>query len=487
MEDENGSNAESQPEEQPKTIDPSLLNRTAETGSSTSAVKRKLLFDTAASRRIPIQVHEDAVRKPKPRNTDVLYRAREMGKKIWSLEKMQKILEMVLEPDPYKSALLGQGHRTGAIQANATSKAAEQPNLLQLLQNERVHGPSDRDPTVTSTELNYFKGPYIYVYDIEEKLKPIMVREYPKVADKKLGEWPQFRVASQGRCPFVEDGGLQPERVRPVVKAKERVTKAAVEIQAPAAEPAPAAQPKPVTGKRTLADREDHLLNADNRRLDPDFADFARKVGPAHLRRGMPTTENAFMSCAKAPRFVAGEPVASGVQPSKLTSAIRSQMISSTSGVLGGVKAGTSKEMHGLQRKVLQKNSTPAVSQDVSSRRMGEMSHDSNTFVRSTSVSRTTASRKLDMIDEDDSTAHRAKLRRTESAPVPVPEKQKKRDLKPGYCENCGDKFDDFDEVRPHAAFFPFLSDWSLTISTAHSQSQTSQICGKREELGAAR
>lgn len=435
-------------------------------------MKRKLLFDTAANRRIPVQVHEDAIRKPKPRNADVLYRAREMGKKIWSLDKMQKILDMVLEPDPYKSALLGQGHRTGTLQTRETSKTAEQPNLLQLLQNERVHGPSDRDPTVTTTELNYFKGPYIYIYDIEEKMKPIMVREYPKVSDKKSGEWPQFRVASQGRCPFVED---QPER--PVVRTRERVTKAA-EIRAPAVDSRQAPpsksflreyqiQEQRVQEKIEMAEDEGKPLKRGNPDLKMAVVPEVRRVmeihtglfphdsqgreeQPSEKRRLEFDQENAFMSRAKAPRFVAGEPVASGVQPSKLTSAIRSQMISSTSGVLGGVKAGTSKEIHGLQRKVLQKNSTPAVSQDLSSRRLGEMSHDSNTFIRSTSVCRPSARGKLDMIDEDGSAAQRAKLHRTESATAPVMEKQKKRDLKPGYCENCADKFDDFDEVRVH-------------------------------------
>lgn len=432
VQNETESNTESY--EQPKTIDPSLLNRPTE-------VRRKLLFDTATSRRIPIQVHEDAVRKPKPRNADVLYRAREMGKKIWSLDKLQKILDMVLEPDPYKSALLGQGQRAGAVQTNATAKAAEQSNLLQLLQNERVHGPSDRDPTVTTKELTYFQGPYIYVYDIEEKLKPIMVREYSRVTDKKLGDWPQFRVASQGRCPFVEDANAQTEGERAPVKAKERVSKAAVETAAPSLEPPQVPPPKPVIRKRTLGEMEDgHNRGAPIRVRQAESFDSAKATVDF-------SAQNAFMSRAKAPRFVAGEPVASGVQPSKLTSAIRSQMISSTSGVLGGVKAGTSKEIHGLQRKVLRKNSTPAVSQDASSRRLGEMSHDSNTFIRSTSVVRTAANRKLDMIDEDEASARRAKLRRTESAPAPVQTKQKKRDLKPGYCENCADKFDDFDEV----------------------------------------
>lgn len=466
VQDDGGAGTDAHTHEQPKTIDPSLLNRTAE---STTSVKRKLLFDTTASRRITAQVQEDAIRKPKPRNADVLYRAREMGKKIWSLDKMQKILDMVMEPDPYKSALLGQGHRTGTLQARETSKAVEQPNLLQLLQNERVHGPSDRDPTVTTAELNYFKGPYIYIYDIEEKMKPIMVREYPKVSDKKSGEWPQFRVASQGRCPFVED---QPER--PVVKTRERVTKAA-DVRAPAVD-ARQAHSKSlsleyrVQEQAKLAEDEGRRLKRHDRELkipvDREAARLmdTRPVLFPQIEQGKPgreeqrlekarlefDQENAFMSRAKAPRFVAGEPVASGVQPSKLTSAIRSQMISSTSGVLGGVKAGTSREIHGLQRKVLQKNSTPAVSQDLSSRRLGEMSHDSNTFIRSTSVCRPSARGKLDMIDEDGLAARAPKLRRTESTPAPLQEKQKKRDLKPGYCENCADKFEDFDEVRSH-------------------------------------
>lgn len=468
MQDESESTTDAHAHEQPKTIDPSLLNRSAET---TTSVKRKLLFDTTASRRITAQVQEDAIRKPKSRNADVLYRAREMGKKIWSLEKMQKILDMVLEPDPYKSALLGQGHRTGTLQARETSKSAEQPNLLQLLQNERVHGPSDRDPTVTTTELNYFKGPYIYIYDIEEKMKPIMVREYPKVSDKKSGEWPQFRVASQGRCPFVED---QPDR--PVVRSRERVTKAAaVRTATVDARQAPPSKSFSLEyrvqeqtkiaeedARRPRRNESDAKISVDSeamKRMETQsalFPQIEQHGKPAREELRLEKTrlefdqENAFMSRAKAPRFVAGEPVASGVQPSKLTSAIRSQMISSTSGVLGGVKAGTSREIHGLQRKVLQKNSTPAVSQDLSSRRLGEMSHDSNTFIRSTSVCRPSARSKLDMIDEDGLGARAPKPRRTEGTPALVPEKQKKRDLKPGYCENCADKFDDFDEVRLH-------------------------------------
>ena len=373
-----------------------------------------------------------------------------MGKKIWSLDKLQKILDMVLEPDPYKSALLGQGLRSAAVKESSATRGAEPSNLLQLLQNERVHGPSDRDPSVTTKELNYFKGPYIYVYDIEEKQKPIMVREYAKVAEKKNGDWPQFRVASQGRCPFIED--VEPaERERSHARAKERVSKAAVEAKAPVLKPPQAPPPKPVTGKRTLTEMEDaHNRGAAPAACQPAKFDLTKASNPPTVEF---RAENAFTSRARAGRFFAGEPVASGVQPSHITSAIRSQMVSSTSGTLGA-KAGTSKEIHGLQRKVLQKNSTPALSQDPSSRRLGEMSHDSNTFIRSASLGRT-AHRKPDMVDEDDVAPGKAKLRRTESAPGPAQTKQRKRDPKPGYCENCQDKFDDFDEVS-RVAGWPF-------------------------------
>jgi regulatory subunit for Cdc7p protein kinase len=393
--------------EQPKTIDPSLLNR------SDAIAKKKAL-------------------RTRTRSNDVLHRAREMGKKIWSLDKLQKILE-TLDPDVFKQV------QRGGAQAGSNNKLTEPTNLLQLLQNERMHGPSDRDPTVVTKELHYFKGPYIYVYDIEEKTKPVMVREYAKVADKKQGEWPQFRVASQGRCPFVEDHDFKEEREKS--RSKERLVKAGVQATAPALRPPEVPPPKPTTGKRTLAEMEDgHNRGAG---LRHESFDVSKVSNPPNIDFQAP--QNAFMSRAMPGRFVAGEPVASGLQQSKATSAIRSQMISSTSGLLG-VKAGTSKEIHGLQRKVLQKASTPVVSQDLSSRRLtAEMSHDSNTFIRSASVGGH-SQRKMDVIEEAEEIKSRAKLRRTVSV-TKTKVKTKARDPKPGYCENCQDKFDDFDDV----------------------------------------
>ncbi|KAM7224112.1 Dfp1/Him1, central region domain containing protein [Rhypophila decipiens] len=437
---ENEDNADMhQASEQPKTIDPSLLNRTTDISMSmTTSVRRKLIFDTSSTRRL----QEDVIKRPKARNADVLYRAREMGKKIWTLEKLLKILDMLSETDPYKSAIAGHGRGT------ARGKASEQSNLLQLLQNERVNGPSDRDPTVHTKELQYFKGPYIYVYDIEEKTKPIMVREYAKVADKKDGDWPQFRVASQGRCPFIEDYDIPEKENQTQTKTKEQANKAPVPAAAPKPKPSAIPAPKPVTGKRSLVEME----TATNRGTVPIRAaeSFDRSKVPPVPSLDF-RSQNAFMSHAKAGRLLGGEPVASGLQPSNVTSAIKSQMISSTTGALGS-KAPTSKEIHGLKRQVL-KASTPAVSQD--------LSYDSNGFTRSASLSRATA-RKLDVVEEEEAVRQKEKLRRTVSAPV-AQLRQKKRDPKPGYCENCQDKFDDFDDhilTRKHRRFADNDANW---------------------------
>lgn len=429
----------------PRTIDPSLLSR--DTG--TKDVRRRLLESTGRKLPAPAPVEDSLLRQPTAsRKTDILVRAREMDKKIWAFSKLVKILEMLNDPDPFGTA--------------AAPKAAEEANLAQLLNKERTSGPSDRDPTVATKELVFFKGPYIYVYDIEEKQKPIMVREYAKVADKKDGDWPQFRSTQHGRCPFVEDDELS-ERKRHAEKAardKERQERAANDA-APALKPPPAPSAKAGVPKRTLTDMEDgHNVRSTSSRV-PEVFDLAKAANP-------PTTldfsrpQNAFTSRARSARLLAGEPVASGVQKSNITSAIRSQMISSASGIRGA-KAGTSKELYGLQRQVLEKSNAPSAnptSQDMSSRRLAEMSLDNSANQRSASLG--VSSRKLAQIEEERSKEHK----RTQSVPVSAPAtKPKKRDLKPGYCENCQDKFADFDEVS-RARTFPSSISTDRSIST---------------------
>ncbi|ORY61601.1 Dfp1/Him1, central region-domain-containing protein [Pseudomassariella vexata] len=451
-EDTNGEN-DGQEQEQVKTINPSLLNRLSD-----KPVKRQL-FPPSSTTKVPsrsplTQITQIPTAQPK-RNMDVLHRARDMGKKIWSLDKLQRMLSMLLEQDLHISAAIAYGSKRGADHANLANTKAEESNLLQLLQHERVNGPSDRDHTVATQEMVYFKGPYIYVYDFEEKQKPIMVREYNKVVDKADGEWPQFRSAALGRCPFVEDYDREVIKAKP--KPKLQAVKPAVEAKPVVQQPAEAPMSRPATTKRSLSEME----SAHNRGSSVASTEFIapKPVVGKTFEFGRP---NAFTSRAASGKLFGGEPVASGVQPSNVTSAIRSQMISSTAATPGAIGI-LSKEVHGLQRKVLQRNS----SHDLSSRRAGSAEtsfRDDGSVKRSLTLGRT-SSRKLGLIDETGATNEEAG-----DAPVQVQEekrsveKKKKRDLKPGYCENCQDKFADFEEhieSKKHRRFADNLANWA--------------------------
>ncbi|KAJ4411336.1 Cdc7p-Dbf4p kinase complex regulatory subunit [Gnomoniopsis sp. IMI 355080] len=427
----------------PKTIDPSLLSRDP---NGTKDIRRRLL--ESGRKKVPVAEDSALGRPAAARTTDILVRAQEMNKKIWQYTKLQRVLQVMFDPDP--------------LGVNGTASKAEDSNLAQLLSKERTNGPSDRDPTVSTKELIYFKGPYIYIYDIEEKQKPIMVREYAKVADKKDGDWPQFRASTDGRCPFVEETPAERKReiekeklAREKARQEQRERRLAEKAAEEAAERKPPPTPlgKPISAKRTLSEMESSNSLAGPTRV-PEVFDLAKAANPPSL------DFNAFTSRARSARLFGGEPVASGMQPSNVTSAIRSQMISSATGVLGA-KAGTSKELHGLQRKVLQKSNVTSAnptSQDMSSRRLADMSLDTSTYQRSASLG--LGSRKLGQIEEDRVKDHK----RTMSVPFAAPAKPKKRDLKPGYCENCQDKFADFEEhilMKKHRKFAEDNRNWS--------------------------
>ncbi|RYO96128.1 hypothetical protein DL764_007532 [Monosporascus ibericus] len=434
-----------QEQEQVQTINPSLLSR-----QSQPAVKRKLFDTELRNRKVPTQNQDDSFRRPK-RITDVLLRARDMGKKIWPLDKLQRMLPLLLETDPYVSAAIAYGPR-GAAAQSYESRETQDRNLLRLLHNERVNGPSDRDPTVVARELHYFKGPYIYVYDMEEKQKPIMVREYEKVADKSEGAWPQFRTAAMGRCPFVEDCEVRESRPRP--KPKPQIRKPAVDPN-PVSQQPEGSRLKPVTGKRTLSEME----NAHSRNSSVASTEFMNPPKPVNGK--IDFSANAFTGRPATGRMLGGEPVASGVQPSHVTSAIRSQMISSTAATPGLI-TGLSKEVHGLQRQVLKRN-TSTTSQDPSSRRNVETSlRDDASVKRSFTLGRT-SSRKLDMVDENGTSKGDAESKPVSHTEKRAERKAKKKDLKPGYCENCQEKYDDFDEhidSKKHRRFADDPENW---------------------------
>lgn len=386
-------------------------------------------------------------------NADILYKAREMGMKLWALEKLQRMISTMNDTGSHH------GHNTRSHNA-ADTRGRGGNELSQVLRNEKINGPSDRDPSAMWKDLILFKGPFIYVHDMEEKTRPAIVREYPRVAKRQDGIWPQFRSAPVGKCPFIEEplNKKEAQREKPVSKHP-RGGQTATTRSKPTA-----------TGNKNMdppeRSFEKKAIQEEGARVEePEKPDETmpspKRVDPPRMLPTKPGSPKKSSESVIAPVFTRpnpmyfrGEPAASGVQPSNITSAIRSQMISSTAAAPGG-KAGTSKEVHELKRKVLEKsNGTLSMGGGISSsHRMNDIAGTlRNTKAPVTRLAKARAQKELGQIEEedagpsDDDGSHRreAASRKPEA---PKKSKEVRRDPKPGYCENCRDKFDDFEEV----------------------------------------
>lgn len=449
----------SQPQDQLRTINPLLLDKSAETVQThewSFPAKSKFTFEAPVSRKHQPHAHAGGdTRKQQGSNVDILLRGREMGMKIWALEKLQRMMTTMFDTTLQQHA---HGHAHPPRDTAADTARNTRANLFQMLQNERLNGPSDRDSTVATKELVPFKGPYIYIRDMDEKTRPIMVRQYQKVAHRDDGTWPQFRSASRWRCPFVEDTPLTKQEAERE-EARERYNLARIEKQSRAAQraqiAATAAGTKMQSSKQEGQNDPLNVCQGNGERtLKPGEAAAGEPFRvPRYVpsKRGSPEKAGKILS-ATYPRhrpYVVNEPIASGVQPSNITSAIRSQMISSTAAA-PGLKAGTSREVHELKRKVLEKNSGPAANRVPHLSRMADLANGT----RSAQMMRTTNGKgqeKLRYIDEEFTPSEEeenARLAANSKKSVDARQKKpQKKDAKPGYCENCQEKFDDFEKV----------------------------------------
>lgn len=394
----------------------------------------------------PSLLERTDIRREQGNGTDVLHRARQMGMKIWAIEKLQRMLSAIHGADTPPLYPNGRGNGT------LTTKGRGDTELSQVLRNE-LHGPSDRDPSTWMKDMALFKGLYIYVHDMDEKTRPVMVREYAKVSRRQDGPWPQFRSAPLGKCPFIDEppskkelAKMKDDRKKPAVGSVITVPNAAKKVERPEPSneihrtppenegmfpPSKVEESVPTPTTQVDAPKVFPVRPVSSRKSSESFiAPTLTRTGPFHLGR---------------------EPAASGVQPSNITSAIRSQMISSTAAA-PGAKTGLSKEVHELKRKVLERsNGSLSTSANPSSHRTVDIPTIAKPAAGMSSRSKRPADKLVHIHEEDttqseDNGGHKQQSGERKSV-LQKKSKEKKRDPKPGYCENCRDKFDDFDEV----------------------------------------
>ena len=411
------------------------------------------LLDANLQRRAQSQatalMHDVDPRRTQVNSHDILSRARALGIKIWALEKVQRVLRTMLETDTGDQPP-AQDTRSHVTASKTAPRPGKDADLEQLLRNEKLNGPADRDMTVAAQDMVPLKGAYIYIHDMDEKTKPVMVRDYTKPATKEQGKWPQFRLTPIGRCPFVED----PAHTKKLQQQERETQKANEE----------AAQRK----TRALAEKEANLRRSPRKLVQQPGADLAKPLAPPKQipakrqssAEGMPPLfGSAQQSLRGLPRMIGGEPVASGLQQSNVTSAIRSQAISSAaiSSTAAGVnkRVSDSKEVNALKRKVLERGNSTGTNSNYSmpTSYMNDvraaLNDDNNPPPR---AAKRKAQETLGVLHEDEEDG-RDEVRPAHRRPAPRKRKPVQKEPKPGYCENCRDKFDDFDDVSCDCPF----------------------------------
>ncbi|KAF9562779.1 hypothetical protein CPC08DRAFT_633707 [Agrocybe pediades] len=118
------------------------------------------------------------------------------GMKIWSTAKLESVLSRCMDAPPAKSI---QAHR---------SAAASHLSLSALLQTERLLGSTERDPTQRRHDYRYFsKGScFVLIEDLSQELATIAAHEYPVFKDKDKQAkkpWPVLHCHPLSRNPFI--------------------------------------------------------------------------------------------------------------------------------------------------------------------------------------------------------------------------------------------------------------------------------------------
>ncbi|KAK6521852.1 hypothetical protein TWF506_002055 [Arthrobotrys conoides] len=368
---------------------------------------------------------------------DILILARLNQIKIWNTEKVKRMIQTLNEkidddyiipaaaplktlPSKYSKAEVPKAKKASAVESTKKNEEA----LGRLLNQDKTRSTQPS----SSKEMYVFKGPYVLVGDASGRYKHFIIREFRNASQPESGDWPQFRSNREGRCPFVLDPDTKRAYMREEAereaeaKAKE---KEATRLRARIVmEPPPRNQS--LRAKTSLLKEDQRAALVDRRplagienKVDRDMATAAAATAVRKTESRVDKLKDSHRSRQDNLVLTGYEPVASGLRPTGPTSAVVSQAISSNP-VLVGPKAGTSRDVQRLNRRVFEKTTGG---------------------IRQTNTTTT-----LQVVDEENNEAKtgRKTLKRTRSELV-AKEATKKQPVA-GYCENCRDKYDDFEK-----------------------------------------
>ena len=342
--------------------------------------------------------------------------------KIWNTTKLDSVLERCDVP---ASAPPKQAQNIQAAPVPFTNQRC----LTRLLASERLHGNSDRDPTQKRHDFRYFSKHsfFVLVEDVKQELATIHALEYPisKGKDgKERGAWPVLYCHPNSRGPFIEFDEREKRRWEKGRRAEEdrdheRQQKAARELQ---------------QKKRAAA------------WLVSRKPDLRRSVSMNNLHRQVTNdcVEEHVELEDTQPSANASGYLASTCTGTYVAASGNSVAIASATGTTSTVgRSLRTLDLPASLRGRMQQ-------QIVTSRKVSSL------------VAKGTQNREPKAMGPPDGIPERALLRKSRSTNTL---KLPKRDegTKPGYCESCRVKFDDFDIVSPMTTFQHLLIPLSST------------------------
>ncbi|KAN0062266.1 Cdc7p-Dbf4p kinase complex regulatory subunit [Thecaphora frezii] len=127
---------------------------------------------------------------PTPMSNDILLKAQSFGMKVWRHDKLTTILKMLID-EPV-----------------APPMPADKQDLSQMLEREKLYGTHERDPNASRGDHHYFRkgNYYLLVEDATMEHRPIMCSEFEYNRHQQQEgiepPWPVLYGELEGRCPF---------------------------------------------------------------------------------------------------------------------------------------------------------------------------------------------------------------------------------------------------------------------------------------------
>jgi regulatory subunit for Cdc7p protein kinase len=372
----------------------------------------------------------------------ILAKAQEFGIKIWSVTKLESVIERCLTPVEREEPPhpLDHGHVHPPTRTLST-----------LLAQEKVHGTTERDPSQRRHDYRYFsKGAYfVLVEDIKQELATLVAAEYMPSRGRDGRErrtWPELFCHPKARGPFIEFDDREQRRWERQERAAQQ--KAQAEEQAEARRAMARAQ------SRARAELE-----------AKKNGDLRRSVSMVNLQRHASGPDSVFqVPVADDPGDLDESAHASGFLASGayLAASGNSFSVTSTTGTTSAADFSHRSLPTGLR---------------------GKLQHEVLIKRRASGMidaehSQATGSAMAPPADIPE--RRRAMLRKARSTNTLKLPPKAEATVRPGYCESCRVKFQDFPQVTSFSRQFLSLL---IHFRVACQKRQAPQIRSQRREL----